>query len=608
MNKKRNVAIYARVSTEHEAQLSALENQVQYYDDIMKAHPDWNLYDRYVDEGITGTSTKKRPNFQRMMEDAGEGRFDLIITREVSRFARNTLDTLQETRKLKKIGVEVWFTEDNIWTMNDEDGELRLTIMATLAQNESKKISQRVKAGQMISFQNGVTYGTGNILGYERVDKKLVVNKEQAETVKLIYKLYIEKVGLRSIAYELEKRGLKTSTGQSRWFPSAISRILSNPFYCGTVVYRKEFIPDYLEQKRKKNRGDVKQVVVEGKHEPIISKEVFEKAQAIKKGKILVRDNESPRGCRKSDRIWTDKLVCSCGSNFIRSKWYKSKVTDEITYGYICMNHNSHGSVSARAKKGVPTEGCCDVKSFQEWKLDMMAGMIFRTVFGDKKRIFQVANDLMDRNIKQQLRDEENQKEINSLERKLNINKNKSNNLLDLRLSDDITPEVYKEKIAELNAERKKIEQRLLTLKSEEGDEGEDSVEKRLEILKYAMDKNFTYDSYNLPDPIIDAFVNKVVVHKDKFEWYLNVLDKSDINMLCSVKGDKKSQDIKVLAPNEVNADTGRYKRKRVIRTDHDVYLVTIIITEDDFKRLTDDDLLNVRFHQFQDIRMDIYI
>lgn len=150
---KRKVAIYARVSTEHEAQLSALDNQIQYYDGILKQHPDCILYDRYIDEGITGTSTKKRRNFIRMMEDAKEGKFDLIVTREVSRFAKNTVDTLQETRKLKKIGVEVYFTEDNIWTFNDEDGELKLTIMATLAQNEGKKTSQRVKAGQMISFK-----------------------------------------------------------------------------------------------------------------------------------------------------------------------------------------------------------------------------------------------------------------------------------------------------------------------------------------------------------------------------------------------------------------------------------------------------------------------
>ena len=152
--KERIVAIYARVSTEHEAQLSALENQVQYYDNLMAFHPEWKLYKTYIDEGITGTSMKKRKNFLQMMDDAEHGKFDLIITREVSRFARNTVDTLQQTRLLKKWGVEVYFTEDNIWTMNDEDGELRLTIMATLAQNESKKTSMRVKAGQIVTFQN----------------------------------------------------------------------------------------------------------------------------------------------------------------------------------------------------------------------------------------------------------------------------------------------------------------------------------------------------------------------------------------------------------------------------------------------------------------------
>lgn len=184
----RKVAIYARISTEHEAQISALENQAQYYDDILSRHADWTLVDRYIDEGITGTSIHKRESFMRMLKDAKEKKFDLIVTREVSRFARNTVDTLQQTRTLKTYGVEVWFTEDNIWTMNDEDGELRLSIMATLAQNESKKISQRVKAGQMISFKNGVLYGNGNILGYDRVGDKLVCTCGHAMNRRIAHK------------------------------------------------------------------------------------------------------------------------------------------------------------------------------------------------------------------------------------------------------------------------------------------------------------------------------------------------------------------------------------------------------------------------------------
>ena len=184
-----------------------------------------------------------------------QGKFDLIVTREVSRFARNTVDTLQQTRLLKQHGVEVYFSEDNIWTMNDEDGELKFTIMATLAQNESKKTSMRVKAGQAVSFENGVIYGNGNILGYDRVNNTVVVNQEQTKTVRMIYDLYIEGKGLRKIQYELEQRGRLTSTGKRVWDVSNISRIKKNSFYCGNIAYRKQYVPDYLEQKKISNYG-----------------------------------------------------------------------------------------------------------------------------------------------------------------------------------------------------------------------------------------------------------------------------------------------------------------------------------------------------------------
>lgn len=208
-NRDRKVVFYGRVSTEHEEQLSALENQMQWYDDQAKYHPNWNVLDTYIDEGITGTQAKKRPSFLSMIEDAKLGKFDLIVTREVCRFARNTVDTLVTTRMLKNIGVEVYFVEDNIWTM-DGDGELRLTIMATLAQEESRKVSERVKAGQHISRTNGVIYGNGNILGYDRVDGTYIINKEQAETVRMIFDMYLyQGMGATKIANELCKRKIE---------------------------------------------------------------------------------------------------------------------------------------------------------------------------------------------------------------------------------------------------------------------------------------------------------------------------------------------------------------------------------------------------------------
>lgn len=193
----RKVVFYGRVSTEHEAQISALDNQMEWYQELASSHPNGTVVDQYVDEGITGTQAKKRPSFLRMIEDAKSGKFDLIVTREVCRFARNTVDTLSYTRELAKLGVEVYFAADGIWTM-DNDGELRLSLMATLAQEESRKISERVLAGQRMSREKKVLYGNGNILGYDldKANNTYVINEEQAETVRMIFEQYATGDGL----------------------------------------------------------------------------------------------------------------------------------------------------------------------------------------------------------------------------------------------------------------------------------------------------------------------------------------------------------------------------------------------------------------------------
>lgn len=229
---QKRAAIYARVSTEHEAQILALGNQLEWYDEWLKFHPEYKEVKRYVDEGITGTSAKKRKGFTQMITDAENGNFDIILTREVSRFARNTEEVLKFVRKLKKRNVSVYFINDSIITDNP-DGELRLAIMAALAQDESRKISSRVKCGQEISMQNGVLYGNGNILGYNRNNplKKLEVDEEQAKTVRQIFKWYIGGWGIRKIQLELEKAGYKTSTGKDKWHSGTISHVLQNPFY-----------------------------------------------------------------------------------------------------------------------------------------------------------------------------------------------------------------------------------------------------------------------------------------------------------------------------------------------------------------------------------------
>ena len=512
---KRMVVIYARVSTEHEAQLSALDNQIQYYDSILKQHPNWILYDRYIDEGITGTSTKKRKNFIRMLEDAKEGKFDLIVTREVSRFARNTVDALQETRKLKKIGVEVYFTEDNIWTFNDEDGELKLTIMATLAQNESKKTSQRVKAGQMISFQNGVFYGTGNILGYDKVGKDLIVNEEQAEIVRFIYSEYLNGRGTVSIANELTRREAKTSTGLTNWSPAYISRVLRNPFYSGTIVYRKSYIPDYLEQKPKMNYGEVEQVIVEGKHEPLVSKEDFKKVQQImdSHSRPIKLGRKQALGVPKN--IWSKKLVCECGSNFNRKIYHKNK--NETTYCYICYNKKT------RPKNRF--KDSCDMGQVPEWKLQYMAEAIFRnlTQNSDNRR------ELAERLFKGVDIDEHPEKKmlqrIDKLNQLIENETTKLDRLMDNYLDETIDINLYDMFQKKLSSRIEKYKIEILEL--EKQCSSLEPLDVRIENAKKSIRKLLDINYNGVDEKIIEEFVEKVIVHKDYFEWKLNFMNET---------------------------------------------------------------------------------
>ena len=530
---ERVVAIYARVSSEHEAQLSALANQVQYYDELLSRHPEWKLYDKYIDEGITGTSVKKRKSFMRMMKDADKGCFDLIVTREVSRFARNTVDTLQETRRLKKIGIEVYFTEDNIWTMNDDDGELRLTIMATLAQNESKKTSQRVKAGQMISFKNAIPYGTGNILGYDRAGKELVVNPDQAETVKLIFKMYLEGMGLTKIRYELEKLGRLTAMGLTKWESAVISRVLRNPFYCGTIVYRKAYVPDYLEQKTKKNRGEVEQIVVEGKHEPLVSKDNFAKVQEMMDLRVQKTQYNKLAGKKAPTIIWSKKLICQCGCSFNQKVWTKTPKGGK-KYCFQCYSQRTTGSVATRKNKGLDLEGVCTVPLVPEWKMVLMFRMLMKALFEDKERVLKIANELLESNIHQAI-NKETRNKIKRYDGQLNTLKRKMAKLVDMRMSDEIEKELFLENKAMLDRDIEEVQGKLSKLVGQaEMTEGE--LKDKIKILEFAMNQDFNFDSKDIPDSIVDLMVKKVTVFDDHFEWKLNFFNEG---IRCSVDGSK---------------------------------------------------------------------
>ena len=497
---------------------------MQYYDDILSRHADWTLVDRYIDEGITGTSIHKRESFMRMLKDAKEKKFDLIVTREVSRFARNTVDTLQQTRTLKTYGVEVWFTEDNIWTMNDEDGELRLSIMATLAQNESKKISQRVKAGQMISFKNGVLYGNGNILGYDRVGDKLVVNKEQADTVKRIFELYLAGNGVRKIQDIMEQEGRKTATGLTRWQSGNINRVLRNPFYCGRIVYRKQYVPDYLVQKKINNHGAVDKVYVEGSHEKLVSPEDFDRAQELREKHKSVKTDKNGKAIGQSPckHLWGNKLVCTCGHAMNRRIAHKAN-DGTLSYIYQCYGQLRTGTPAGRLKKGLDIEGICDNSSFMEWKLEVQADFVFKKLLGNKEAIYKeamaMAQDVAEvkapeRNDKERL--EANNRQIEKLNRQLA-------NLVDMCSEGDISREVFRSKKKKLedqisNLEKLNDECRQRVLELEDNGAKDRRIESLSEFIKMTA-----FDARaKIPDTVIDNFVDQIVFDHGAFIWYLN--------------------------------------------------------------------------------------
>ena len=549
--KERVVAIYARVSTEHEAQISALENQVQYYDDLFRYHPEWKLYKKYIDEGITGTSVHKRQSFLEMMEDAKNGAFDLIVTREVSRFARNTVDTLQQTRTLKKYGVEVYFTEDNIWTMNDDDGELRLTIMATLAQNESKKTSVRVKAGQKISFQNGVIYGNGNILGYDKVGRDFVINEEQAQTVRMIYNMYLNGMGMRKIQFELEAAGRKTSTGLTRWYSSYISRVLNNPFYCGMIVYRKEYVPDYLEQKKVRNWGEVEQIAVIGSHKPIVTREEFEQVKTILNSKSFSVNNRGRKGKHKADDVYCRKLKCYCGASMNRRVW--RRVNGIPQYCYQCYSQVKTGSISTRKKRGLDIEGICDSPMVPRWKLESMADMIFQKFWKDRSGIIKIANEMLEDHYKDD-REIDFQKEIEETKYKLEILDKKFDNLIDMRIAGEIDAAKFDEKKKALTDEKEKYEKILDSYQIDE-EISDEEYNQRLQVLKYGLEKDFNFSTHSIPDEVIEAFVKEIIVYPDCFVWKLNIVDR---DLKLKIAGRKKNPDVSLIeSPAIGNCITG---------------------------------------------------
>ncbi len=317
---RRMVAAYCRVSTDKEDQRSSFASQKAYFEAYIAGCPDWQLYQIYADEGVTGTSTRKRQAFLRMLEDARNGYFSLIVTKEISRFSRNILDTIQYTRELKQLGVGVRFLNDGIDTL-EPDAELRLSILGSIAQEESRRTSQRVKWGQTRQMERGVVFGR-SLLGYRLEQGRLTVEPEGAALVRRIFFLYgVEGWGAERIAALLQSEGQKTNRGFARWSGSVIRKILKNEKYVGDLVQKKTYTPDYLTHKKRANRGEEPQIVLRDHHEPVIDRPLWEQVQR----RLASRGRPGPAGGGRGRHPLSGKIRCGCcGSSFVSRQKIRS--------------------------------------------------------------------------------------------------------------------------------------------------------------------------------------------------------------------------------------------------------------------------------------------
>ncbi|MDD4438792.1 MAG: recombinase family protein [Tissierellia bacterium] len=489
------VAPYARVSTDSEEQLSSYKSQVMYYTDLVNNRKDWILVDIYADEAITGTQVTKREDFQRMINDCMDGKIDMIITKSISRFARNTLDTLKYVRMLKERNIAVFFEDENINTMT-MDGELLLVILSSVAQQEVENISANVKKGLKMKMKRGELVGFASCLGYDYdpIDKSISINEAEADIVRYIFERYTEGAGAYVIAKELTKLGYKTKYGNSQWHDTGVLGIIKNEKYKGDVLQGKTFTVDPISKRRLDNYGEEDQFYVKDHHEPIISEEVFEKAQAI-----LDKRGAKRRGVQKGKRekysrkyAFSSMLECAfCGSNLSRRNWHSGTKNEKVIWQCVTAT-----------KKG--KKYCLPSKAIEE--------KIIEDAFIESYKLLCYNNaDVLDELLKRMenvLSGNDFQKRLTKIENEIQAIEHKRNRLIDMRLEEVIDKATYEMKYGEIELTLEELSNKKEQL--EKSSKEEIDLEKRIEHFRKVLEKNEVLTDFDRC--VFESIVQKVIV------------------------------------------------------------------------------------------------
>ncbi|WP_227765074.1 recombinase family protein [Zhaonella formicivorans] len=441
---KKRVCAYCRVSTDTEEQLSSYEAQVTYYEDYIKKRPDWEFAGIYADEGITGTNTKNRVEFKRMIDDCMAGRIDLIITKSISRFARNTLDCLKYVRLLKEKGIAVYFEKENIDTL-DAKGEVLLTILSSLAQDESRSISENSRWGIVRRFQQGkVRVNHKKFMGYNKDENgELVINEKEAEIVRRVFEEYLKGKSCYKIAEGLEADGILTATGGRKWHESVIKKMLQNEKYAGDALLQKTITVDFLTHKRVINKGHVQQYYVENSHPPIISKETFEMTQQeMERRRKLKGVTDENRSRHSNKYAFSGKIICGdCGSLFRRVRWGQGEKYKK--YMWICRNRDEKGPQG------------CSMKAVDEEKLKKaFVRMVNRQIKDTDKFISRMLG-----NIEKVFAEKANSVNVAAIDKRLDELREEMERLVKLNVKASLDADIYGEEYARITNEMEELRQ-----------------------------------------------------------------------------------------------------------------------------------------------------
>ena len=489
---KLRVCFYARVSTDKDEQLHSLSNQISFFNDYISKVPNWEFVGSYIDEGISGTQVKKREEFLRMTRDAKRHKFDLILTKEISRFSRSTLDSIKYTQELLSNGVGVYFLNDNINTILP-DSELRLTMMSSIAQDEVRRLSERVSFGMKRSIDNGVVLGCSNIYGYIKDKGKLVIDEKQAEMIKIIFDRYANTTdGLSKVSKYLYNLGYKNRTGK-KIDTTILTRIIENPKYKGYYCGHKSKVLDYrTKQKKRLNESDWIVYKDYDNVPPIVSEELWERANTKLKQR---QDSFTTRAVNKkvfqNRYTYSGKIYCGCHN---------------LTYHRSSAGKRKNNPVwECQVYRKESLKGCSNPRVF-ELELDEVFKDMFNKLFKRRNTIFDEIKGVC----KNYLETNNNESDIKSLESKIILLNNKKDKLLELVMEEYLSKEDYKKQVDLINEDLVIYQTKINELKNNKKDKN--YIEDKINEIKNALEKCLEDDKCY--SDIFNEIIDRIIVHK----------------------------------------------------------------------------------------------